>query len=209
MPSSQAIRILAVEDHFLARLALTTLIGDQPDMEVVGTAESGREALTAYDRLRPDVVLMDLRLPELDGVAATATICKEHPDARVLVLSNYESEEDVERAVAAGARGYAKKDVHGDVLLQAIRQVHAGQRWFPQQAARPADRGARSNLTPREVEVLDLIFRGRSNREIAEQLAIGEGTVRIHVSNVLLKLGCKRRTEAVAVGLKRGLLRAE
>jgi len=204
------IRILSVEDHYLARLAVTTLIGDQPDMEVVGTAESGNEAIELYQRLRPDVVLMDVRLPEMDGVAATEAICHRDPSARVLVLSNYESEEDIMRAVSAGALGYLKKDVKGEVLIEAIRKVRDGIRYFPQEIAeRGGDRSSRSNLTPREIEVLDLIFKGLSNREIADRLTIGEGTVRIHVSNVLLKLGVKRRTEAVAVALKRGLLRTE
>lgn len=210
MTDNPSIRILTVEDHFLARLALTTLVGDQPDMQVVGSAESGRESIELYLRLRPAVVLMDLRLPEMDGVDATAEICRQDPAARVLIVSNYENEEDVNRAVAAGARGYLKKDVSGDVLLEAIRQISRGQRHFPQEIPdQQRDRRARSNLTPREIEVLDLIFKGRSNREIADRLTIGEGTVRIHVSNVLLKLGVRRRTEAVAVGLRRGLLRAE
>ncbi|MDZ4695536.1 MAG: response regulator transcription factor [Deltaproteobacteria bacterium] len=209
MTPPKAIRILTVEDHFLARLALSTLIGDQKDMEIVGTAESGREATVQYAKHKPDVVLMDLRLPEMDGVETTAAICGVDPRAHILVVSNYESEEDVGRAIAAGALGYVKKDVNGDVLISAIRTIHAGQRYFLQKVVAVDDRPARSTLTPREIEVLDHVFRGRSNREIADLLTIGEGTVRIHVSNILLKLGVKRRTEAVAVALKRGLLRAE
>ena len=210
MNEANDIKILTVEDHFLARLALSTLIEDQADMKVVGTAESGREAIELYQKLTPDLVLMDLRLPELDGVEATRQICEHHASARILVVSNFESEEDVNRAVAAGALGYLKKDVSGDVLIEAIRRVASGERYFTHELPdRSADRSARSSLTPREIEVLDLIFKGRSNREIADRLSIGEGTVRIHVSNVLLKLGVKRRTEAVAVALKRGLLRAE
>lgn len=209
MSEAQDIKILTVEDHFLARLALSTLIEDQSDMKVVGTAESGREAIDLYEKLAPDLVLMDLRLPEMDGVEATRLICERHRQARILVISNYESEEDVNRAVVAGALGYLKKDVSGDVLLEAIRRVAAGARYFTQEPTERPDRSARSSLTPREIEVLDLIFKGRSNREIADKLAIGEGTVRIHVSNILLKLGVKRRTEAVAVALRKGLLRAE
>lgn len=205
-----SIKILTVEDHFLARLALSTLIEDQADMKVLGTAESGREAVEIYSKLNPDLVLMDLRLPEMDGVEASRQICEKDPNARILVVSNYESEEDVSRAVEAGALGYLKKDASGDVLLEAIRRVAKGERYFPQEMPEKTnDRSPRSTLTPREIEVLDLIFKGRSNREIADMLTIGEGTVRIHVSNVLLKLGVKRRTEAVAVGLKRGLLRHE
>lgn len=210
MNQPASIKILTVEDHFLARLALSTLIEDQADMKVLGTAESGREAVEIYGKLQPDLVLMDLRLPELDGVEATRQICAHHPAARILVVSNYESEEDVSRAVQAGALGYLKKDASGDVLLEAIRLVAKGERYFPQEMPdKNADRSPRSTLTPREIEVLLLIFKGRSNREIADTLSIGEGTVRIHVSNVLLKLGVKRRTEAVAVALKRGLLRHE
>lgn len=208
--SRASIRVLVVEDHFLARLAVTTLVGDASDMTVVAVAETGKQAIELVAAHAPDVVLMDLRLPELDGVGATAAICAAHPGARVLVLSNYESDEEIAGALAAGARGFLRKDVSGPELLDAIRRVAQGLRYLPANVANKlAERQGQAALTTREVEVLEHVFKGGSNRDIARALDITEGTVRIHVSNILLKLGVKRRTEAVAVALKRGILRAE
>ncbi len=204
------LRVLVVEDHFIARLGISTLVDGEPDMEVVGQAESGRLGVQLYRERAPDVVLMDLRLPELDGAAATAAICREDPRARVLVLSHYEREEDVARALDAGARGYVKKETDGAALLDAIRRVARGERHLPPAiAARLEDRAPRAGLSRRELDILRGVFRGQSNAEIARALDISEGTVRIHVSNVLLKLGVKRRTEAIAVALKKGLLEPE
>lgn len=203
------LRILSVEDHFLTRLAISTLITDQPDMQLVAQAETGVEAVRLYDVHRPDLVLMDLRLPELDGIEATRRICTAHTGARILILSHHEGDEDVARALAAGARGYAKKDASGPSLLEAIRAVGAGRRHVPAALAeKAADRNPRAALTPRELEILRLVFEGLANKEIATRLGIGEGTVRIHVSNLLLKLGVRRRTEAIAVALKKGLLQS-
>lgn len=201
------IRLLLVEDHYLARLAVETIVSSQPDMEVVGQADNGQQAIELYEALRPDVVIMDLRLPGIDGVAATRSICRHDPHARVLLLSYFEQKEEVARALAAGARGYVKKDVKGPALLNAVRLVFEGHRYLPptlssEELAEPP----RANLTPREKEILQLVFEGLANRDIAERLAIGEGTVRIHVSNILHKLGVKRRTEAVALALRRGIL---
>lgn len=206
--TSAPLRILVVEDHFLARLAVTTLLEGQAGMQVVGHAETGWQAVDLYRKLRPDVVVMDLRMPEMDGAGATAFICREDPAARVLILSQYENEEDVKAAVAAGALGYLKKDVDGATLVEAIRAVAHGRKHLPAVAAEVSAE-ASNQLTRREVEVLQLVFEGRKNAEIGETLSISEGTVRIHVSNILSKLGVKRRTEAVAIALKRGLLRAE
>jgi DNA-binding NarL/FixJ family response regulator len=210
MNAEAPIRVLVVEDHFLARLALTTLLGDQRDIKVVATATSGREAIALHASHRPDVTLMDLRLPELDGFAAIAEICRATPDARILVLSNYESEEDVHRALSAGAKGYLKKDATGEILVEAIRRVDQGQRYLPPSVAeRLSERSEESPLTPRELQVLDLIFKGLANKEIGETLSLTPGTVRIYVSNILAKLGVERRTEAVSVALRRGLLRSD
>ena len=201
------IRVLVVEDHFLARLAVTTLIGGEGDMQVVGTAETGWQAVRLYEELKPDVVVMDMKMPEMDGVAATAAICRAAPHACVLALSHYEKEEEIARILDAGARGYLKKDVEGGRLLDAIRRVARGEQYLPPEIARQIeDRDPRGGPTRRQQEILRLIAQGMSNAEIAQALEISEGTVRIHVSNLLFKLGVKRRTEAVAVALKRGLL---
>jgi two-component system NarL family response regulator len=210
MSTERRSRIVVVEDHFLARLAVTHLIENEPDMEIVGRAETGWQALATYRRTRPDLVLMDLRLPEMDGVSATEQIRREDPEARVLILSHYDSEEDVRRAVQVGARGYVKKDVDGATLLEAIRTVARGGRYIPASLAEKlAEQAPSSTLTRRELEVLQLVCTGKSNPEIAALLAVTEGTVRIHVSNILTKMGVKRRGEAVALALKRGLVRTE
>jgi two-component system NarL family response regulator len=204
------IRILVVEDHYLAALALSTVISDEPELELVARAETGWEAVSLFTKHKPDLVIMDLRLPDLDGVAATAAILRADPKARVLVLSNSETEEDVRRALAAGAAGYLKKDVQGKILLDAIRGVASGRSYVPSEVAARLEEGDdRSRLTRRELGILQLVAQGRSNDQLAAELGISEGTVRVHMSNILLKLGVKRRTEAVAVALKRGLVRIE
>lgn len=208
--SPQPIRILVVEDHFLPRFAVTMLVNETADLTVVAEAETGWRAVELYRQHRPDVVLMDLRLPEMDGTAATAAILREFPEARVLVLSHYESEEDVGGALRAGACGFLKKDVKAETLLRAIRAVAAGKTFVPESVA------ARLTVTPpglglskRELDILKLVFKGLSNAEIGTALAISEGTVRVHMSNLMNKLGVKRRTEAVSTALARGLLRLE
>jgi two-component system NarL family response regulator len=201
------IRVLVAEDHFLARFALVEFLGEQGDIVVIAKAESGREAIDLYRAHQPDVVLMDLRLPDLDGFAAIEAICGASPNARVLVLSNFESEEDVHRALRAGARGYLRKDVSGEVLLDAIRRVHAGGRYLPPEVAEKlADRALQTALTARELDVLRLVCKGLSSKQIGAELKLKESTVRIYVSNLLVKLGAKRRTEAIAVAIKRGLV---
>ncbi len=199
------IRVLIVEDHYLARVAVASVIGSQDDMVVVGEAENGPHAVREYERLLPDLVLMDLRLPGLDGVGATAAICSAHKNAKVLLLSHYETVEDVRKALQAGAKGYLKKDVHGDELVRAIRLVYQGHRYVPVDAH--AEGTNATPLTRRELQILEHAFAGKGNQDIALALGISEGTVRIHMSNVLHKLGVRRRAEAVAVALKRGLLR--
>lgn len=205
-----AIRVLLVEDHFLPRFAVATLIEETADMAVVGEAETGWRAVELYRQHRPDVVLMDLRLPEMDGTAATAAITREFPNARILVLSHYESEHDVSGAMRAGARGYLKKDVGAETLLAAIRTVASGGTYIPPAAAAHIDATpAGLALSKREFEILKLVFKGLSNPEIGTSLGISEGTVRVHMGHIMNKLGVKRRTEAVNAALAKGLLRLE
>jgi two-component system, NarL family, response regulator len=209
-PVVERIKVVVVEDHFLPRFAVTRLIEDSPDMTVVAEAETGWRAIELYREHRPDVVLMDLRLPELDGTSATAALVREFPDARVLVLSHYESEADVGGAMRAGARGFLKKDVKGETLLGAIREVAAGRSFVPEALAdRLAATPPGLALSKRELDILKLVFKGLSNPEIGAALGISEGTVRVHMSNIMNKLGVKRRTEAVNAALGRGLLRVE
>lgn len=204
------LNVLVVEDHHLPRYAITGLLEATGQMKVVAQAESGWQAVSLYRQHRPDVVTMDLRLPELDGISATAAICREYPAARILVLSQYESEDDVARALAAGALGFLRKDVDGATLVQAVRAVAGGQRWLASQLEEQLKEcDARSRPTRRELEILQLVFEGLSNQQIADRLGLGLGTVRIHVSHILNKMGVKRRTEAVAVALKRGFLRGD
>lgn len=210
MSSRIAIRVIVAEDHYLAGLALETLISDHADLELVGRAETGWAAVALYEKHRPDVVIMDLRLPELDGIAATAAIRRADPGARVLVLSNSEAPDDVRRAMAAGASGYLKKDVDGNTLIAAVRAVAGGGNYVQAGLAeRLEGESDYAELTRRELDVLRLVAAGRSNQQLADELAISEGTVRVHISNILLKLGVKRRTEAVALALKRGLVRLD
>jgi DNA-binding NarL/FixJ family response regulator len=208
--TSQPISVLIVEDHFLARIALSTVIHTQSDMRVVAEAETGEQAIELYRRHRPDVTLMDLRLPGLSGLEATLEIRREFPDARIVVLTNYEGSEDIYRCLQAGALAYMLKDASGEVLLEAIRTVHKGKRFVPANiGARLSERLPFSDLTHRELEVLRLIVKGRSNQEIADALAIAEKTVRIHVSNVLSKLGVSDRTQAAVTALQRGIVHLE
>lgn len=205
---TKRVRVLVVEDHFLARLAITNLIEGEADLEVVARAETGWQAVEAYRRMRPDLVLMDLRLPEMDGVRATEAIRREDAGARILVLSHYDTEEDVRQAVAMGALGFLGKDVDGETLLQAMRLVARGARYLPAELEKKLeDHGP--PLSRREHEVLKLLADGLTNPQIAAELDITEGTARIHVSNVLAKLGASRRGEAVALAHKRGLLRSD
>jgi two-component system, NarL family, response regulator len=202
------IRLLVVEDHFLARFALVGFLSDQEGMSVVAKAESGHEAVELHRLHHPDVVLMDIALPTMDGIATIEVLRAEDPEVRVLVLSNLSSEEDIHRALEAGARGYLRKDTTGEALVEAIERIARGERYFaPDVAALIADRAVKDDLTPRERDVLDKLIEGLANRQIAEALSLRESTVRIYVSNVLVKLGAKSRTEAVIIALKRGLAR--
>lgn len=207
MSARSPIRILIADDHFVVRMGLSTLINTQEDMTVVAEAANGKQAAEMFRAHRPDVTLMDLRMPEMNGVEAIVAIRAEDPDARIIVLTTYDGDEDIFRAFQAGARAYLLKDMHHDELLGALRAVHQGQRFIPPAIAnRLAERIPRSELTSRELEVLKLIVKGMSNREIAATLFITEGTVKIHVNNLLGKLGVSDRTKAATTALKRGIV---
>jgi DNA-binding NarL/FixJ family response regulator len=204
------IRILAVDDHPLIRSGLRAVIASEPDMEMVGEAANGEEAIDRYREERPDIVLMDLRMPVMDGLAATVAILREFPDAKIVALTTYEGDEDIHRALSAGARGYLLKDMMRSQLLQVIRTVQKGQRAIPAAiAARLAEYTPRIELTPRELEVLTLMAKGFSNPEIASTLGRTESTMKVHVSNILQKLQATDRTEAVTVAIQRGILHLE
>lgn len=207
MNENERIRIMIVEDHFVVRVGLAAIINSQPDMITVAEAGNGRQAVELFELHQPDVTLMDLRIPGLNGVDAIGVIIKKFPRARIIVLSSYSGDEDIFRALQAGARAYFLKDVKGQELVKAIRAVHAGQRMLPPEiAVRLAERVHRSELSPRELEILKLIAKGRSNKEIALSLTISEGTVRVHASNIFSKLGCSDRAQAVAEAYQRGII---
>jgi two-component system, NarL family, response regulator len=202
------IRLLLVDDHLVVRIGLRSLLEAQPDMTVVGEAGGGTAAVETFTRCRPDVTLMDLRMPDLSGTEATAAIRRNAPDARVLVLTTYDNDEDIYRALEAGAVGYLLKNNESGPLLAAIRAVHAGAyRLPPALAARLAQRRAAPELSQRELEVLLLIVKGQSNKEIGNTLGLAENTVKNHVKMILDKLGVADRTQAATTALQRGLAR--
>jgi DNA-binding NarL/FixJ family response regulator len=201
------IRVLLIEDHFLARMALHSVLSSHAQIQVVGEASDGETGITMYRELRPDVVLLDLRLPRISGFDVIVNIRKDFPSARIVILSNYQGSEDIYRTVRSGAMAYLTKDASGEDLLNAIQSVDRGLRYFPHVALdRLAERMPSVELTPRETEVLACITQGCSNREIAEQLHIAEKTVRIHVSSVLEKMGARDRTQATIYALQRGMV---
>jgi DNA-binding NarL/FixJ family response regulator len=201
------IRIMVVEDHHVVRQGICALIRTVPDMEVVAEASNGRDALPLYQQHRPDITLMDLRLPLLSGVEAIAQIRKVSPQARIIVLTTYDGDEDIYRAMQAGAKAYLLKDMFGEELMDAIRTVHAGKTRIPKAIAeRLAERMGGPDLTGRELDVLKLIVRGRSNKEIGNELFISEATVKTHINNILGKLGVSDRTQAATTALQRGIV---
>jgi DNA-binding NarL/FixJ family response regulator len=207
MSAPTPIRIMCVDDHEVLRQGLTAVISAQPDMQVVAEAADGRAAIELFRQHLPDVTLMDLRLPHVSGSEAIAGIRREYPQARILVLTTYDGIEDIHRALHAGARGYLLKDTLRRELVEAVRTVHRGGVWVsPPVAQRLAEGVHHSALTPREREILECIVRGLSNKEIALELGVSEGTVRIHVSHVLEKLGVSGRTQAAVAAIERGIL---
>lgn len=201
------IRILSVDDHPLLREGIAAVIASQPDMVLAGQACDGHEAILQYRGCLPDVTLMDLRLPDITGVDAIIAIRAEFPDARIIVLSTFEGDMDIQRALEAGAAGYMVKDTPPSELIAGIRQVHSGRRCIPPSvAARLAEHIGSEVLTPREVEVLALVAEGYKNAEIAGCLFISEETVKVHVKHVMEKLGASDRTRAVSIALRRGIV---
>ena len=201
------IRIMVVEDQFFFRVALRSIVDARSDMEIAGETDNVREAIQLHEKLRPDVIIMDLRLPGGSGLDAIAGIRRQDPKARILVLSNYEGSEDVYRAMEAGALAYLTKDAEGDELVRAILAVHAGKRYLPASlGALLAGRMRGDELTDRELDVLRLLAQGFSNREIGDRLRIAEKTVKIHVSRVLDKLGVADRTQAAMTAVQRGIV---
>jgi DNA-binding NarL/FixJ family response regulator len=201
------IRVLLIEDHFLARIALHSVLSSHAEIQIVGEAGDGELGITMYRALRPDVVVLDLRLPRVSGFDVIIRLRKEFPTASIIVLSNYQGSEDIYRTIRSGAMAYLTKDASGEELLNAIRTVDRGLRYLPHIALdRLAERMPTVELTPRETEVLTCITQGRSNQEIAEDLHIAEKTVRIHVSSVLDKMGARDRTQATIYALQRGLV---
>jgi DNA-binding NarL/FixJ family response regulator len=205
--ASNAIRVLVVDDHALFRQGIASLLGNEPDMQVVAEATTGREAIEEFRKHRPDVTLMDLQMPGMSGIDAITAIHGEFPDARIVVLTTYSGDVQVVRAIRAGARGYMLKSLLRNDLLETIRAVHAGKkRLTPEIAADLAENAAAESLTPREIDVLQLIAGGNANKEIAAQLSLSEDTVKGHVKSILAKLGANGRTHALTIALKRGIL---
>ena len=201
------IRILTVDDHPLLRKGIATLVNAEPDMKLVAEASNGQEAIESFRVHRPDVTLMDIQMPSFNGIEAICEIQSEFPDARIIVLTTYTGDAQVLRALKAGARAYILKGhVHRE-LLETIRAVHAGQKRIPPDvAAQLAEHATDDELTSREIDVLRLIAAGNSNKLVADQLSIGEATVKSHVTNILSKLGANDRAHAVTIGLKRGII---
>jgi two-component system, NarL family, response regulator len=206
---SSPIRVLILDDHELVREGLAELLGREPSMEVVGKAETGEEALRMFREQRPDVTLVDLRMVPTDGVTVIGWLREENPEARIIMLTSYDTDEDIYRGLKAGASSYLLKQVGLGELVQTIRAVHAGERRIPPAiAAKLAEHMANPQLTPRQVDTLRLIVDGLSNQEIANRLNITEGTVKAHVKAILAKFGARDRAQAASVALKRGIVRA-
>jgi DNA-binding NarL/FixJ family response regulator len=203
----KAIRILVVDDHPVVRQGVAGLVGGQSDMSIVGQASNGREAIQQFRAHHPDVVLMDLQMPEMNGLDALMAIRDEAPEARIIMLTTYAGDAQVLRAIKAGAQGYLLKSALHRELLETIRAVHAGKKSLSAEASYElAEHATDDGLTPAEVRVLRLIAEGNANKEIAEQLSVSEETIKGQVRNILSKLGAKDRTHAATIGLKRGII---
>jgi DNA-binding NarL/FixJ family response regulator len=209
-PLTETIRVLCVDDHSIVRKGIAALLANEADMSLVAEAATGKEAVDLFRALQPDVTLMDLRLPDLDGIAATRVIRQEFPSAKIIALTSYGGDQDIYRAIEAGVRGYLLKEMVHTEVLRAIRAVHAGKRLIPAEVAeRLSEYFPQIALTPREVEVLTCVARGLGNSEIAKKVGAATGTVKMHVQNILAKLGAADRTHAVTIAIQRGILHLE
>jgi DNA-binding NarL/FixJ family response regulator len=208
MPAStRVISVLCVDDHRIVREGLRMIIDSEPDMTVIDAAGNGREAIARYMEHHPDITLMDLQLPEMGGVDAIRAIRLIDPQARIIVLTMYKGDEDIHRAMDAGASTYLLKDTLADDLPRIVREVHAGRRSLPPDVlARLEERAASPTLTPREIEVMKLVASGRRDKEIAVALSISSQTARVHMKNIFAKLGVSDRTEAMSVAIRRGII---
>ena len=208
-PKPAKIRILLVDDHIVMRMGLATAANGESDMEVVAEAENGLEAIQAYQTHRPDVVVMDLRMPKANGIETIQRLRDEFGTVGILVFSNYAGGDEVFQAFKAGASGFVTKEMPLERLLEAIRRVHAGEQYIPPEISMRMNGRIFSNLSARESEVLALVAKGLSNKEIGAQLNIVEGTIKVHLKNILSKLGVSDRTQAILVAVKRGIIRLE
>jgi DNA-binding NarL/FixJ family response regulator len=207
MNDQPRIRVLSVDDHPLISEGIATMINSQPDMVLVSQASSGTQAIQQYRQHRPDVTLMDLRLPEMSGIDAMIAIRSEFPEARIIMLTTFEGDVEIHRALQAGARGYLLKNMPPSEILDVIRQVHAGKKRVPHEvAAQLAEHMSDEELTAREVEVLTKVAGGNRNRDIADLLFISEETVKVHIKHIMDKLGAKDRTQAIAIAVRRGII---
>jgi len=207
MGEAAKIRIFSVDDHPLLHEGIATIIRNQPDLSLVAEAANGREALQQFREHKPDVTLMDLRLPDMSGIDAMIAIRSEFPEARVIILTTFAGDVEIQRALEAGARAYMLKSMPPKELVEVIRQVHAGKKRIPADiAAHLAEHYSDETLTGREIEVLTQIAGGNRNRDIAEQLFITEETVKVHIKHIMEKLGAADRTQAVAIGVRRGII---
>jgi len=203
------IRILLVDDHAVIRMGLTTAASDAADMEVVAGVETGREAVEAFRRHRPDVVVLDLRLHGMGGIETMQALREEFREVRILIFSSFAKGEEIFRAMKAGAAGFVLKDMPLERLLEAIRVVHRGDQYMPPEIAMRVGERLLAQLSPREIDILHLLARGRSNKEIAAQLGVVEGTVKIHITNIFSKLGVNDRTQALIEAVKRGIVQID
>lgn len=207
MNESAQIRILWVDDHPLVHEGIATVIRNQPDMTLIAEAFNGRDAIKKFREHQPDVILLDLRLPDMSGIDTMITIRNEFPEARAIILTTFEGDAEIKRALAAGARAYVLKSMPPKELVEVIRKVHAGKKPISTQiAAQLAEHYGDEALTEREIEVLRQIAGGNRNRDIAEKLFISEETVKVHIKHVMEKLGASDRTQAVAIGVRRGII---
>ena len=207
--SPKKIRVMLVEDHILMRVGLKTTAEGEPDMEVVAEVADGRQVLESYREHKPDVVLLDLRLPGMDGIQIIKLLRQENPDVRIVVLSSYGGGDDITSSIQSGASGYVTKSMPLEQMLQAVRVVHAGGQFFPREISDRVNQRIQSDISPREIEVLRLIAQGKANKEIGAKLGISEGTVKNHLTHIFTKLGAVDRAQALTIAVKRQLVQLD